>query len=132
VLDILVQSRRDQRAAMRPMRKLPKKQGLATAELATDRLRAFGAAAKELRLAAEHIEGKRKNNRAESSHVPIRRREQNMLGFRSPGSAQRLLSAHLAIANALTTCRRRISAPTRRQLPAEAFAAWREAAGLAA
>ena len=90
VLDMLVQSRRDKRAALRLLRKLLKKQGMAPEELVTDRLRAYGAAARELGLSAEHIQGKRKNNRAEGSHVPIRRRERKMQGFRSPGSAQRL------------------------------------------
>jgi putative transposase len=88
VLDMLVQSRRDKRAALRLMRKLLKKQGMAAEELVPDRLRAYGAAARELGLSAEHIQGKPKNNRAESSHVPIRRRERKMQGFRSPGSAQ--------------------------------------------
>ena len=98
----------------------------------TDRLRAYGAAARELGLSAEHIQGKRKNNRAEGSHVPIRLRERKMQGFRSPGSAQRFLAAHAAVANTFTTCRHLISAATHRQFRAEAFAAWREAAELAA
>ena len=132
VLDMLVQSRRDKAAAMRLMRKLLKNQGMAPTELVTDRLRAYGAAARELGLSAEHIQGKRKNNRAEGSHVPIRLRERKMLGFRSPGSAQRFLAAHAAVANTFTTCRHLISAATHRQFRAEAFAAWREAAELAA
>jgi transposase-like protein len=73
VLDMLVQRRRDKRAALRLMRKLLKKRCMAPEELVTDRLRAYGAAARELGLSAGHIQGKRKNNRAESSHVPIRR-----------------------------------------------------------
>ena len=88
VLDMLVQSRRDKQAALRLMRKLLKNQGMAPEELVTDRLRAYGAAARELGLSAEHIQGKRKNNRAEGSHVPIRLRERKVLGFRSPGAAQ--------------------------------------------
>ena len=132
VLDMLVQSRRDKGAALRLMRKLLKNQGMAPEELVTDRLRAYGAAARELGLSAEHIQGKRKNNRAEGSHVPIRLRERKMQGFRSPGSAQRFLAAHAAVANTFTTCRHLISATTHRQFRAEAFAAWREAADLAA
>ena len=132
VLDMLVQRYRDKRAALRLLRKLLKKQGMAPEELVTDRLRSYGAAARELGLSAEHIQGKRKNNRAESSHVPIRRRERNMQGFRSPGSAQRFLAAHAAVANTFTTCRHLISAATHRQFRADAFAAWRSAAELAA
>ena len=69
VLDMLVQSRRDKAAALRLMRKLLKSQGVAPQELVTDRLRAYGAAARELGLGAEHIQGKRKNNRAEGSRM---------------------------------------------------------------
>jgi transposase-like protein len=131
VLDVLVQSRRDKQAALRLMRKLVKKQGMAPIALITDRLRAYAAAARELGLSAEHIQGKRKNNRAESSHVPIRLRERKMQGFRSPGSAQRFLASHAAVGNTFSTCRHLVSAATHRQFRAEAFAAWREAAEFA-
>ncbi len=104
---------------------------MAPTELVTDRLRAYGAAARELGLSAEHIQGKRKNNRVEGSHVPIRLRERKMQGFRSSGSAQRFLAAHAAVANTFTTCRHLISAAIHRQFRTEAFAAWREAAELA-
>ncbi len=57
---------------------------MAPAILVTDRLGAYPAAVRELGLPSEHVRGKRKNNRAESSHVPIRRRERKMQGFRSP------------------------------------------------
>jgi putative transposase len=131
VLDLLVQSRRDKRAALRLLRTLLTKQGMAPEQLVTDRLRAYGAAARELGLTAEHVQGKRKNNRAESSHVPIRLRERKMQSFRSPGSAQRFLAIHAAVANTFTTCRHLISATTHRQLRNEAFTAWSEAAELA-
>jgi transposase-like protein len=36
----------------------------------------------------------RQNKRAENSHQPTRRRERKMQRFKSPGSAQRFLSAH--------------------------------------
>jgi putative transposase len=79
------------------MRKLLKKCGLAPRENVTDRLRSYGAASRELHLSAEYVQSKRKNNRAESSHVPIRRRERRMQGFRSPAGVQRFLSSHAAI-----------------------------------
>src|SRR4051794_40198820 len=87
ILDMLVQAKRDKAAALRPMRKLLKKQGMAPERLATDRLGSYAAAARDLGLSATHVRTKAKNNRAESSHVPIRRRERKMQGFRSPGSA---------------------------------------------
>jgi putative transposase len=128
ILDTLVQSKRNKRAALRLMRKLLKKQGMAPVTLVTDRLSAYPAAVRELGLSSEHIRGKRKNNRAESSHVPIRRRERKMQGFRSAGSAQRFLTLHAAVANTFTTCRHLVSAKTHRLLRNQAFVAWRQAA----
>src|SRR5215218_3806074 len=65
VLDLLVQARRDTKAALRLMRKLLKKQGSAPDELVTDKLGSYGAARRELRLSARHEQGLRKNNRME-------------------------------------------------------------------
>jgi len=70
VLDILVQSRRDTKAAVRLMRKLIRKQGFAPEVLVTDRLGSYGAAKRKLGLLARHEQGLRKNNRAENSHQP--------------------------------------------------------------
>jgi putative transposase len=84
VLDLLVQRRRDKAAAVKLIRKLLKKQGFAPEVLVTDKLRSYGAAKSEIRLAAQ---GLRKNNRAENSHLPVRRRERKMQRFKSPGSA---------------------------------------------
>ena len=89
VLDLLVQRRRDKAAAVKLMRKLLKKQGFAPAVLITDKLRSYGAAKSEMRLCARHEQGLRKNNRAENSHLPVRRRDRKMQRFKSPGSAQR-------------------------------------------
>ncbi|WP_457108334.1 DDE-type integrase/transposase/recombinase, partial [Methylobacterium sp. P5_C11] len=81
---------------------------------------------------ADHVQRKRANNRAESSHVPVRRRERKLQGFQSPGSAQRFLSMHAATYNTFTVPRHLVSAPTHRLFRAEAFATWRRAAGVAA
>ena len=69
VLDFLVQSRRNARAAIRLMRKLLKKQGFAPATIVTDKLRSYGTAIRLLALSAQHEQGLRKNNRAENSLV---------------------------------------------------------------
>jgi putative transposase len=74
VLDLLVQRRRDKTAAVKLMRKLLKKHGFAPDVLVTDRLRSYTAAKSELRLTARHEQGLRRNNRAENSHLPVRRR----------------------------------------------------------
>jgi transposase-like protein len=75
VLDMLVQRRRDGRAALRLMRKLLKKQGFAPKLLVTDKLRSYACAFRRLRLTCSHEQGLRENNRAENSHQPVRRRE---------------------------------------------------------
>src|SRR5215213_1000390 len=64
VLDLLVQPKRDTKAALRLMRKLLKKQVYAPDELVTDKLGSYGAARRELRLSCRHAQGLRKNNRA--------------------------------------------------------------------
>ena len=131
VLDILVQSKRDKRAAKRLMRKLLRKNGMRPSSLVTDRLSSCGAALAELGLSKKHVRGRRMNNRVESSHVPIRRRERKAQGFRSPGSAQRFLSTHAAVYNTFNTCRHLVSANSNRELWTAAFATWREAVGVA-
>lgn len=132
ILDALVQSKRNKRAALRLTRTLLKKQGMAPGTLVTDRLGTYPAAVRELGLSSEHVRGKRNDNRAESSHVPIRRRERKMQGFHSAGSAQRFFAIHAAVANTFTTCRHLVSAKTHRLLRNQAFLAWRQAASLIA
>ena len=84
VLDLLVQRGRDKAAAVKLMRKLLKKQGFAPDVLVTDKLRSYGAARSEMGLSARHEQGLRKNNRAENSHQPTRRRERKMSGSNRP------------------------------------------------
>jgi putative transposase len=127
VLDILMQRKRDRAAAVRLLRKLLRKQGCAPDVIVTDKLRSYAAARAQLGLSARHEQGLRKNNRAENSHQPVRRRERKMQRFKSPGSAQRFLSAHAAVHNTFNTQRHLISRRTLRQFRAEAMNAWRSA-----
>src|SRR5256714_2269204 len=99
VLDMLVQRRRDTRAALRLMRKLLKKQGFVPKLLVTDKLCSYGSAFRHLRLTCRHEQGRRKNNRAENSHQAVRRRERKLQRFKSARSAQRFLSIHGAVYN---------------------------------
>ena len=132
VLEVLVQTRRDCRAAARLMRKLLRRQGILPDAWVTDKCRAYGAGLRHLGLdSATHVTARRQNNRAESSHVPVRRRERKRQGFRSPASAQRFLSMHAATYKTFTVCRHLTSARTHRLFRAEAIAAWRNAAGVA-
>jgi putative transposase len=94
VLDVLVQSRRDAKAAKRLLRKLLKRQGRAPRVMITDKLASYAAAKKDLLPSLEHRRHKGLNNRAENSHQPTRRRERQKKRFKSPGRAQRFLSGH--------------------------------------
>jgi transposase-like protein len=127
VLDLLVQGRRNKAAAVKLMRKLLKKQGFAPEVLVTDKLGSYGAAKAEIGLSARHERGLRKNNRAENSHQPTRRRERKMQRFKSPGSAQRFLSIHAAVFNTFNVQRHLTSRDTLRVLRDEPFRTWEAA-----
>ena len=127
VLDMLVQPRRDSRAALRLMRKLLKKQGFVPKLLVTDKLRSYASAFRRLRLSCPHEQGLRKNNRAENSHQPVRRRESKMQRFKSACSAQRFLNMHAAVHNTFNLQRHLVSRATLRVFRAEAAIQWRDA-----
>ena len=55
VLDILVQSRRNKKAALKLMRKLLKKQGYAPNKVVTDKLPSYGAALRDLNMTGKHV-----------------------------------------------------------------------------
>src|SRR5271169_6716595 len=124
--DVLVQSRKNKRAALKLMRKLLKKYGFVPDKLVTDDLRSYGAAASALGIARRHERGRWRNNRAENSHQPTRRRERKMQGFKSVGSAQRFLSVHAAAHNTFNVQRHLTSARTHRAFLASAMMTWRE------
>src|SRR5438309_6350093 len=127
VLDMLVQRRRDSRAALRLMRKLLRKQGFVPKLLVTDKLRSYGAAFRQLQLTCPHEQGLRQNNRAENSHQPVRRRERKMQGFKSARSAQRFVAIHAAVYNVFNVQRHLIRRDTLRRFRAEAHQAWDDA-----
>ena len=72
VLEVLAQSRRNTRAALKLIRKLLKKQGYVPDNIVTDKLGSYSAALRELGLKHLHVTGGRLNNRAEASHQPTR------------------------------------------------------------
>src|SRR6202022_3166458 len=71
VLDMLVQRRRDTRAALRLMRKLLKKQGFVPKLLVTDKLGSYAAAFRRLRLSCPHEQGLRETHRDENCHQAV-------------------------------------------------------------
>jgi len=124
VLDVLVQSRRDKRAAKRLMRKLLKKHGRAPRVLITDKLRSYAAANKDLGINVEHRQHKGLNNRAENSHQPTRVREKVLRRFKSARHLQRFASTHDQVANQFMHCRYNANAQAKRDARTQAFAAW--------
>jgi putative transposase len=131
VLDILVQSRRNAKAAKRLLRKLLKKQGKAPRVMITNKLASYAAAKRAVMLGVEPRQHKGLNNRAENSHQPTRRRERIMKRFKSAGQAQRFLSVHDQVGN-LFRRPANTNAAAHRQSRAQAFTTWAEVTGLAA
>jgi putative transposase len=132
VLDVLVQSRRDKRAAERLLRKLLERQCRAPRVMITDKLASYGAAKRDLMPGVEHRRHKGLNNRAENSHQPTRRRERQMKRFKSPRQAQRFLSAHDQIDNLFHLRRDHVTAVRYRAARVRAFEAWAEVSGIVA
>src|SRR5918993_2084083 len=132
VLDVLVQRRRDKRAAKRLLRKLLKRRCRAPRVMVTDKLPSYGAAQKELMPGVEHRRHKGLNNRAKNSHQPTRRRERQMKRLKSPRQAQRFLSAHDPINNLFPLRRDHVTAVEYRAARVRAFEVWADISGVAA
>jgi putative transposase len=132
VLDEIVQTRRDTKAAKHLLKRLLRKQGGPPRRLITDKLGSYAAARRQVMPDVEHRSHKGLNNRAENSHLPFRRRERLMQGFRSPRYLQRFVSVFSAGRNLFVPPRSRRSAPALRLHRLNAMAEWKAAANVAA
>jgi len=130
-LEEILQSKRNKRAAKRLLVKLMKRWGFAPKRIITDKLRSYGAAKREVAPGLDHWSHKGLNNRAENSHLPFRKRERVMQGFRLPGGLQRFVSMHSATRNRFSVPAHRRSALIIRYHRLEAFDAWKSAAQIA-
>ena len=130
VLDILVTSRRDAKAATRFFRKLLTGLKYVPRVLVTDKLGSYGAARRRLIPGVEHRQSKYLNNRAENSHQPTRQQERAMRYFRSPGGAQRFLSAFSGISPHFRPRRHLLSAEDYRREMDTRLATWDEIVAL--
>ena len=129
VLDEIVQTRRNTKAARQLLIRLLKNQGLAPKRIVTDKLRSYGAARRQVMPDVEHRSHKGLNNRAENSHVPLRKRERMMRGFRSPGRLQRFVSIFLALRNLFDSPRPKRSAFAIHLHRHRAMAQWKAVTG---
>ncbi len=132
ILDILVQSRRNKRAAKKFFRKLLKGLAYVPRVLITDKLASYGAAQRDVLPSVDHRQHRYLNNRAENSHQPTRERERRMRRFKSPGQAQRFLAAYGSIAAHFRPRRHRLTAAAYRQTRDHRFTTWRAVTGLTA
>ena len=126
VIDILVQPRRDRRAAERFFRRLLTGQGGEPRRLVTDKLRSYGAARRDTMPSVPHDTSRYANNRAEISHQPTRQRERQMRRFESARQAQRFLTMHGLIQNLFRVGRHLVSSANHRMLRDRSFGVWRQ------
>ena len=125
VLDILVQSGRNAKAAKRFFKKLLKGLRYSPRRLVTDKLPSYTSAHREMIPAIEHRRGRSLNNRAENSHQPTRERERRMRRFKSMKHAQRFLSTHGQVSNHFRCGRHLMPACHYRNKMVKQFETWR-------
>ncbi len=128
VLDEIVQTRRNTKAARRLLIRLMKKQGCPPKRIVTDKLRSYSAA----RCQIIHRSHKGLNNRAENSHLLLRKRERAMQRFRAPGALQRFASVFSALRNLFVPARSKPSAIAVHLHRLGAMAHWKAVTGTAA
>ena len=129
VLDILVQSRRNKKAAKKFFRTLLKGLQYVPRVIITDMLKSYGAAKRETLPGVEHRQSRYFNNRCENSHRPTRQREYRMQRFKSAGHAQRFLAAYGPIAQDFRPRRHLLSAAAYREEMSNRFESWAEITG---
>jgi putative transposase len=132
VLDEIVQGRRNTKAAKRLLTRLKKKQGIAPKRIITDKLASYSAARQQVMPKGEHRSHKGLKNRAENSHLPLRKRERMMQGFRSVGGLQRFTSVFSAVRNLFVPPNSHQSALATHLHRLQTMAAWKAAAGVLA
>jgi len=119
-LEILVQAKRNKRAALKFLRKLLKSHPEPN-RITTDKLRSYSAALKAIGSLTPHDTGQYRNNIVEISHQPTRQQERQMRKFKSPGQAQRFLACHAVINNHFRLQRHLLNAPHYRLFRDRAF-----------
>ena len=124
VVDVYLQAKRDGAAAKRFFRRLLRSHGGEPRKIVTEKLRSYGVAHRELIPETIHSTKQYENNRAEQSHEATRVRERRMRRFKSPGQAQRFVTAHTAVSNLFNLGRHLVTAEHYRNLRISAFTKW--------
>jgi putative transposase len=127
VVYVFLQKRRDGKATERFFKRLLEKHQGEPRKIATDKLRSYIVAHRELIPEAIHDTTQYANNRCELSHEPTRVRERGMRKFKSMHQAQRFLNAHAAVHNFFNLGRHLVSAENYRFFRARAFSSWGKA-----
>jgi putative transposase len=124
VLESFVTKTRDKNAALKFLKKTTKKYGRADV-LVTDNLRSYNAALRDLGALGCQETGRWKNNRAENSHLPFRRRERAMPRFRRMRTLQKFAAVHASVNNHFSQERSLSTRPNFKLNCAAALAEWR-------
>ena len=124
IVDVFLQSRRDEAAAKRFFKRLLRRHSGEPREIVTDKLRSYGVAHRDLIPETIHNTAQYTNNRAELSHQPTRVRERGMRRFKSTAQAQRFLTIHAAVYNLFNLGRHLVRAEHYRTLRTDAFGQW--------
>jgi putative transposase len=125
-LDILLQTRRNAKCAVRFFKKLLKGLAYMPRVIITDKLASYRKAKKACLKTIEHRAHKGLNNRAENSHQPTRQREKQMRKFKSVQHAQRFLAIFGQVRNLFFVGRYKTAATEYRQQLNHAFQQWDE------
>jgi len=132
VLDEILQTRRNTKAARRLLTRLLSRQGARPRRMVTDKLGSYGAARRKLKSSIRHLSHKGLNNRAENSHLPLRKHERVMQKFRSPGGCQRFVSVFSDVRNLFAPPASISNSISRHAYRLRAFAQWNSATALTA
>ena len=128
VLESFATKDRDKAAALEFIKKALKRHGRPQ-RVVTDGLRSYAAAMKDLGISDRQEVGRWKNNRAENSHLPFRRRERVMQRFRRMKTLQKFSSVHGTVHNHFNQERHLISRDLYRERRSAALAEWRSVMG---
>lgn len=123
-LGILVQKRRDRKAAKCFFKKLLKGQQVKPLKIVTDKLRSYSAAKREVMPSVEQSTQQYENNGYELSHQPTRQQERQLRRFKSQHQAQRFLSYHGGVNNLFRLGRHMMKAKNYRILRERSFTEW--------